>query len=149
MLIIDFCALLTVAELIIDMFYFYPLSPPSPTARCPIASLDCMEEFTGHTHIDYGKLPIIRSTKNCGQESVNLFFRLKLNYSRNENFFVPFSPQVIRSAMEPIPRSVPPRPLLRAYATRTSAKADFVCRALVLALGQFSRRWCPTNRPRR
>lgn len=23
--------------------------------RCPIASLDCMEEFTGQTHIDYGK----------------------------------------------------------------------------------------------
>ncbi|CRL04398.1 CLUMA_CG017484, isoform A [Clunio marinus] len=22
--------------------------------RCPIASLDCMEEFTGHSHIDYG-----------------------------------------------------------------------------------------------
>jgi hypothetical protein len=41
------------AELIIDMVYSYPYP------RCPIASLDCMEEFTGHTHIDYGKLPIM------------------------------------------------------------------------------------------
>lgn len=31
--------------------------------RCPIASLDCMEEFTGQTHIDYGKqLTLIKSS---------------------------------------------------------------------------------------
>lgn len=34
--------------------------------RCPIASLDCMEEFTGQTHIDYGKhLPEPWEQQSC------------------------------------------------------------------------------------